>query len=255
LKSKELETAIMAAKKAGDYLKKEFGKPFKAEQKKDIFHSWVTEIDKEAEKIIRKELEKEFPLIGFIGEESKADYKPAGNWVVDPIDGTHNYMRKIPIFGVSIALEKNEEITLGVVYLPMLNELYYAEKGKGAFKNDKKINVSNIKGNLNSIIAIPNYFIQQTINEEKKIQNTVSHFPKTRTFGSLVFGGTALSSGKIEAIVHPYANYWDLAASKIILEESGGKATDWQGKPYSKNTKKIVFSNNLIHEMLLNKLK
>lgn len=142
IESKNLDIAIKAAKDAGEIVAKYFEDTFEASFKDD--GSIVTQADKEAEDVIIERINAEFPEDGFYGEESGvSNEKSERTWYIDPIDGTTNFANGLPIFAISIALEKGGEIVSSVVYNPITNSMYYAEKGKGAYYNDKKIKVSD----------------------------------------------------------------------------------------------------------------
>src|SRR6056297_3496811 len=138
------KTALKAAKKAGQYILKNFHQVKKKDIKtKDNFAGLATKIDKTAEKIIKKIIIEKYPDHNILGEESGQSHKNSDyTWVIDPLDGTHNYLMGNPLFCTAIALTYKNEVILGVIYAPYLKELYWAEKGKGAYLNDKKIKVS-----------------------------------------------------------------------------------------------------------------
>jgi histidinol-phosphatase len=185
-----------------------------------------------------------------LGEEEGGTAVSAGRcWIIDPIDGTYNYARGVPIFATLLALEINREIVLGVVNAPAMQETYWAEKGGGAFKNGLPIHVSNISDLAQSQLNFgdPARILKAGLWEgfSQIIQKT----RRQRGFGDYLSFGTVFE-GKAEATIEINVQLWDLAPMKIIAEESGGKYTDLEGKPtFSKGS--CLVSNGLVHDEML----
>jgi myo-inositol-1(or 4)-monophosphatase len=243
------QTAIKAAKEAGKVLMKYYGKILSVKSKDA--RSLVTNADLEAEQAIFKIIKKKFPDHSILSEEDgfidkKSDYK----WIIDPLDGTHNYAYKIPIFGVSIALEHKKEIILGVIYFPCTDELLVAEKGKGSFLNNKKIKVSN-RNLKNSIITYNTDFHINKRQTLRHLSNLANKVFRIRVFGAAVFDLALITKGSIEALIAPTTNPWDIAAGFLILEEAEGKITDFKGKKWTPYIKEFIASNKKIHNDLL----
>ena len=222
------QTAIKAAKEAGKIQLKYFEKNVKKTRKKD--NSFVTKADVECTKIIRKIILKQFPKHNILDEElgnmnKKSDYK----WIVDPIDGTHNFIIDNPLFGASIALQHKKEVVLGVVYMPILKKLYYAEKGKGAFCNGKRIKVSN-KKDPRKVLCVFDAKLRgntdQKINLLRKLAKMLWRF---RVFGAAVYHNILVAEGKADLNIDHESHPWDHSAVLLMVEEAGGKVTDFNG--------------------------
>tara|TARA_Y100000310_G_scaffold70474_1_gene66150 strand:- start:9375 stop:10127 length:753 start_codon:yes stop_codon:yes gene_type:complete len=246
--------AIKAAKGAGKILMKNFGK-VKSVRVKDQ-ESYVTNVDLESEKFIISTIREKYPDHDIVSEESgrlnkKSDYR----WYIDPLDGTHNYIHKLPMFGVSIGLEYKGKIILGVIFLPYFNELYVAEKGKGAFLNGKKIKVSNKKMLKKSFIItdlVLRYLPEKKIDMLNKLKGSVYDI---RVLGSAVYGYTSVAKGNADAYITIYTYPWDVAAGALIVEEASGKVTDFKGNGWDANTGKFISSNKKIHDQLVKVLR
>ena len=251
-KNKFLDVAIKATKKAEEIILKYYKEDIKTNVKSDS--SPVTKADVEAEKIIIGTIQKKFPSHNFLGEESMKDIKEKDYlWIIDPIDGTTNYIRKIPLFATQIALMKNGEIVLGVSNAPVLKELMYAEKGKGAYLNNSKMRVSSIKELINSYMIFGGiqYFKQQGL-----LKNLVSLVENTRGHRGIgdCWSYHLLAQGKADVMIEAQVKIWDIAALKIIVEESGGRMTDIQGEEINLSTHSILATNGRLHRTVLNYL-
>lgn len=237
----------------GKYLKENFKKNIKVDVKgyKDL----VTEVDYKCEEIIIKEIEKRFPSHSILSEEKgfidkNSEYK----WILDPLDGTINFARGIPMFGIIISLLHNNETIIGVVYLPMLDEIYYAQKNNGAYLNDIRINVSDTSNLEEAIISIGDFNIGKDDEMKKKdnieIFNIINRFSqytmRTKCFGAASVDLCFVASGKTDALFYAFCNPWDVLAGELILKESGGEIT------YMGNNN--IYSNKNLHENIVNKL-
>ncbi len=245
-----LSVALKAVKKAGREIMKQYKNELIITNKKD--NSPVTNVDISAEKIIIKTIKKSFPKHGFLGEElgsenNKSEYK----WIIDPIDGTKNFIRKIPLFGTQLALMKDNEIILGVSYAPAIKELIYAAKGKGAYLNGKKISVSNIKLVNESYVS---YGGLNLFNKHKLIPNLLSLISECkgrRGFGDF-WSYHLLAMGKIDIFIEPETKIWDIAAVSLIVNEAGGKVTDIKCNKVNIKTTSIIATNGLLHKKIMN---
>ena len=179
-------------------------------------------------------------------EDNKSDYK----WVIDPIDGTHNFLHEISIFGTSIALEYKNEVILGVLYFPTLNLTAVAEKNKGAFLNGKGIKVST-KNSLEHSFILSEFSYANRKGKidflEKLIRKTID----VRNFGCAIYNLLLIASGKCDGYVILSTNEWDVAAGFLLVEEAGGKITDLQGKKWGFHQNKYVVSNGKVHNEIL----
>ena len=247
---------IKMARQAGAILGDNFGKPLTIKSKGDW--SLVTDIDIQAEKKIIELIRKNFPEDDILSEEDEAVGPDPGaissgrgfRWVIDPLDGTHNYVKKIPIFGTSIALEFNQEVVLGVIYMPLAREFYFAEKGKGTYCNDEKIEVS--KRPLNQATML----YDSTIRYSKKLMLESLGKIADKVFNIRMLGSTArslsyLAEGKVDLEIEFSDKPWDFAAGLLLVEEAGGRATDLKGGKWSTRSSGYIASNGLVHDEVL----
>ncbi len=251
------KAAIEVALEAGQLLKKGFNSHYKISNKEGI-QNLVTEYDMRSEKFIIEELKKRFPDSGFLAEEEGAFGKSEFKWIIDPLDGTVNFAHKIPFFCVSIALEKKSEIVLGVIYSPMLDELFVGEKDQGAWLGNKKLEVTKT-----SILEKAFLSTGFPYNLKDNPENCIDQFMKflklglpVRRIGSAALDMAYLAAGRYDGFWETNLGPWDCAAGKIIVEEAGGKITAWNGEPFtlsSYNT--LVASNGKLHDKLLKILK
>ena len=249
--NKYLSTAIKASRKAEKIILNYFDRKYDVQNKKD--GSPVTIADQKAEEMIIETISKVFPDHGFIGEET-GEKKSEFQWIIDPIDGTKNFIRNLPYFGIEIALMKENEFILGVSNAPMLNEFMYAYKGEGAFLNDKPVQVSSKNSIQNSYISYGNikYFIQKEyIKPLLSLSEDAHHH---RGFGDF-WSYHLLAQGKIDIMIEAGTKIWDVAACKVIIEEAGGKMTDINGNNLTKNSESTLASNGILHNDILEYLK
>lgn len=243
------EFAIETARKAGALLKENVGKVGRIEFKGAV--DIVTEVDRKSEDLIMAAIRKSFPGHGILTEESpelKQDspYK----WIIDPLDGTTNYSHGFPFFCVSIGFEEAGEVTFGVVYDPMLDELFTAEKGVGAALNGKKIKVSAIDDLGRSLLATG--FPYDLRASKDNNLNFFSEFAvkaqAIRRAGSAALDLCYLASGRFDGYWEMKLRPWDVAAGALIAGEAGGQVTDFSGGPFSIYGKECLATNGLIHE-------
>ncbi len=244
------QIAIKAAKEAGKIHLRYFGKYIRKEKKKG--NSYFTKADIESSVKIKDIITSHFPEHSIIDEELGKDKKNSDyRWIVDPLDGTHNFMIGNPIFGVSIALEHKKEIILGVVYMPTLNRLYYAEKGKGAYCNGKRIKVNNEKKLRNSIAIFDSKLRDKAkikLNILEKIAKVVW---RIRIYGAAIYHNLLVAEGKVGLNIDFNSNPWDHSAALLIVEEAGGKVTTLKGKKWNAYTKDYIASNGKLHDKVL----
>jgi histidinol-phosphatase len=244
-----LTVAIEAVKAAEKVIKKYYSKDIRFTLKSD--QSPVTIADKEAEEVIKTVITKAFPEHTFLGEEfGTSNVNSEYLWIIDPIDGTKHYTRQIPLFATQLALMKGDKIILGISNAPGMNELIYAEKGKGAYLNNNKISVSTISEIENSYMSFGGigYFHKHNLMDNliRIEKNTQGH----RGIGDF-WSYHLLSSGKIEIMIEAETKVWDIAAASTIVEEAGGKVTDIKGNPVNRTTNSIVATNGLVHDKVL----
>jgi len=246
------KTAIKAAREAGRILLDNFGRIKKVEVKKrgDL----VTNVDVEAEEKIIKIINGKYPEHFILSEESKelkgnSDYR----WIIDPLDGTHNYVRGIEIFGVSIALEHKGSIILGVIYMPCSDELYFAERGEGAYLNGERIKVS--RRGLSQALLV--YDSNIKLGKEHVVKGLDMLARKTfalRMFGSSVRTLSYIAEGKADIFIDYHHGPWDFSAGALLVEEAGGKLSDIYGNPWSPWVRGYIASNGVVHEEVVKTL-
>jgi myo-inositol-1(or 4)-monophosphatase len=259
-----LTVAVEAAKEAGRFLKFNLGKVKEIHRKIGQETNLVTEIDRQSEELIINILKRRYPHHDFLAEESgssqshgKGERKAEYRWIIDPLDGTTNYTHHFPCFAVSIALEKKGELVLGVVYDPNLDELFTAEKGKGASVNGKKISVSKADALIRSLLVtgFP-YNIRE--NPDRAIEHFINFLKEAqaiRRMGSAAIDLAYIAAGRIDGFWEVSLAPWDKAAGALLVEEAGGKVTDFLGNPHSIYQKPLLASNGLIHEEMIRVLK
>ncbi|HLC61770.1 MAG TPA: inositol monophosphatase [Candidatus Nanoarchaeia archaeon] len=247
--SKEKKVLLQAANSAGKVMLKYFGRNQDVEKK--FNKSLVSKADLEANKVIIQTIKKNFPAHNIFSEETgfednDSDYK----WVIDPIDGTHNFLRGIPIFGVSIALEHRDEVVLGVLHFPVLKLTASAEKGKGAFLNGKRLKVSSNSDLSYSFILYE--FVSATRHKSIEFLKRIAHETlDIRNFGSAIYELILVASGQCDAYVIFSTNEWDIAAGMLLIQEAGGKITDLKGNDCNPSEGSFIMSNGKIHGSLL----
>jgi myo-inositol-1(or 4)-monophosphatase len=245
----ETHAAIGAARAAGELLLARSGRARDIHLKsaKDP----VTEVDVAAERCIRRILGRQFPRIGFVGEEGSLAEGPDGRWIVDPIDGTMAFVADLPFFSVLIALERQGVVTSSVTYVPRLDECFVAEKRRGAWLNGRRIRVSSRKRLVECIIALwhdDSVWSNPALRE--RIATLALRVRNVRIFGA----GYALANvaaGRLDAYWEQSAKPWDIAAGSLLVEEAGGRVTDGRGRPLDLNQPTILASNGHSHRQLV----
>jgi myo-inositol-1(or 4)-monophosphatase len=244
--------AVQAARKAGFVLKTRLGKKRKVGYKGVV--NLVTEMDILAEKIIVSEIRKHFPDHSILAEERTATCQESDyRWVIDPLDGTTNYAHGFPIFCVSIALTKNNEPILGVVYDPTRDELFVAEKSKGARLNGRRLHVSPESDLSRSLLAtgFP-YDIRETrINNFDHFHNFAIRAQAVRRAGSAALDLCYVAAGRFDGFWEMKLAPWDLAAGSLMVSEAGGTVTDFLGRHIGLDGKHVLATNGRIHRTML----
>ena len=246
-----LTTAIEIARAAGGLLLPIFERRVRVEYKDEV--DIVTEADRASERLIVERLRAHFPDHAIVAEEggSHASDSPYC-WYVDPVDGTTNFAHSFPFFCVSIGLERAGEGVVGVVYDPIRDELFTAERGAGAWLNNRPIRVSSIAALSHSLLGTG--FPARRRHENPNIHfyyqlNMVSH--GVRRAGSAALDLCYVACGRMDAFWEFHLNPWDVAAGMVLVSEAGGRVTDMRGGPYSLSSETLVASNGLIHPELV----
>ncbi|MCM8798931.1 MAG: inositol monophosphatase [Candidatus Omnitrophica bacterium] len=242
------EVAIISAKEAGRILRENFGKVKIIKTKGNT--QLVSNVDLEAERVIIETIKKYFPAHSILSEENPRLNQSEYTWIIDPLDGTHNFVKNIPIFGTSIALAYKDEVILGVIYFPLDNRLYWTEKGKGAYLHDKRLKVSN--RDLPSATCVYDSSIRYNPAEMSLVLKNLS----TKVFNIRMFGSTAehlcmLAEGRIELDIEFNDKPWDFAAGALLVKEAEGEFTDFAGNPWSLKMPNYLASNGIFHRKVL----
>jgi histidinol-phosphatase len=246
-----LSAAIDAAKAAGEIALRYFRTNLSVETKAD--RTPVTRADRECEAKIIETLSARFPEYGFLGEEQgERPGKCNVRWIVDPIDGTKNFIRGIPFFATLIALEEEGEVTTGVMYAPAINDLLYARKGQGAFANGQPVQVSAVSTLSEAMLIHGGLKDLQVRPCWQPFLRLVEATARQRGFGDAL-GHSVVICGHAEVALEPEIKPWDVAATKIIVTEAGGRFSDFAGTP-SIYTGSAVISNGLVHDTVINML-
>jgi histidinol-phosphatase len=250
--SPELEAAIAAAQSAGRLQRQRFRRRNRVDLKDD--DTPVTAVDRDSEAMIFEALERVVPGAGFLGEESTAGLEaasptPGVRWIVDPLDGTKKFVRGLPFFGPCIALEREGELVLGVMHLPLMRETAWAERGAGAFINGRAIHVSAQNHLDRAYVAYssePEFVRRGAGSVLERLMVGTYHHPGFLDLYSYV----ALAAGRVDAVVNIGEAPWDIAAARVLVEEAGGRLTDFTGSAtvYGGTT---LATNGYLHPELL----
>ena len=248
-----IDDVIQIAKEAGSLIREGFGTNFGIEFKTSE-SNLVTEIDKASEKLITEFIKKKYPTHGIIAEEggetkNRSEYV----WVVDPLDGTTNFAHGLPIFSVSIGVQKNGETIAGVVYDVMRDVAYSAELGSKAFANDKMISVSkndNLKRSV-LVTGFPYNIAENPDHALEKFSALTVASRAMRRLGSAAIDFCYVAQGVFDGFWEVWLNPWDMCAGKLIVEEAGGLVTDFSGKATDIFTKKVLATNGLVHKEMI----
>jgi len=245
--------AIRAAREAGALLARHIGKP-KTVQTKRSRIDLVTEIDRASERLIHTILHRATPTFGFLGEEQGERYAhTASRWIVDPLDGTNNFVHGLPLFGVSIGLEHEGKLVLGVVYDPIRRELFVATKGRGCTLNGARVRVSPTQTIAHGLLStgFSSTFLTHTqpyLGWFKAFQRQ-SH--GVRRIGSTVLSLAWVACGRLEGFYERDLWPWDVAAGMLLVQEAGGRISDIDGSSASVSDGRLVASNGHIHREML----
>ncbi len=253
-----LQIAKKLAHDAGKLALRYQAKGFKV-QTKDSRLNMVTDADKASEALIIKTIKKNFPDHEIISEESgttkgKSEYK----WIIDPIDGTTNFAHGVPIFAISIAVIKSGKPIIGIVEIPALGETFWAQEGKGAFLEEKRIHVSKVNSTKKSLLATGFPYDRGTPRYKKAMELHEKFYEPShgiRRMGAAAIDLCYVAAGRFDAYWEYGLKPWDIAAGKIILEEAGGMVTNMDGSKLDPKKESILASNGLLHQEMLQTIK
>jgi myo-inositol-1(or 4)-monophosphatase len=256
-----LNFAIETAREAGAILTDRLGRALQISNKGDI--DLVTEADLASEKLIIERIRSHYPRHAILAEESgasdgvelvagKSDWK----WIIDPLDGTTNYAHGYPCFCVSIALERAGAIEIGVVYDPTRDEMFAAERGQGATLNGRRIRVSTIE-DLNSAMLCTGfpYNVRERPNFARDFANFTMEAQAVRRDGSAAIDLAYIACGRFDGFWEDGLRAWDVAAGLLLIEEAGGRVTNFNGGSLDIYTPKVLASNALVHEAMMKVLR
>ncbi len=255
LNSPQINIITKACVKASKPLIRDFGEIENLQVSSKGPGDFVTSADKRTEKIIIEELQKAHPDYGIITEESGIINKKNTNnrWIIDPIDGTTNFLNGIPQFAISIGYEEENEIKCGVIFDPIKNEMFCAEKGNGAYLNNSRIRVSNKKKLKDALLVTGGPRQSSKIKEEIfsefiKVSNSI--LSPVRKFGSAALDVAYVACGRFDGYWQRELNYWDIAAGLVILKEAGGLVNFFEKDNEASLKRNILASNSNIHDEL-----
>lgn len=251
LKSAVINVMEMAAQKAGRKLNRDFGEVEQLQVSRKGPAGFVSSADLKAEKILKEELFKARPNIAFLleeeGEVNLGD--GSGRWIVDPLNGTTNFLHGLPHFCISIALEQNGEITAALIYNPITDDTFWAEKGRGAFLNDMKIRVSARRDMQYCLLstATPSHGTPDHKLFNHHLDAIAGEVSGIRHSGSVALDLAYVAAGKYDGMWQAHLNKWDMAAGLLMVREAGGSVTTFDGKNKAYETGEMLATNNLIH--------
>ena len=233
---------------AGQILMDNFDRVSKISKKPD--GTLVTNVDIEVEREIIAMIRNKFPEHGILTEESPEVKGISGyRWVIDPLDGTHNYIRGIDVFGISVCVMYLNKPAIAIINLPASSQLYYCEKGSGAYLNGEKISVSG-KNLKESCVTHNSNFRRDSEKMIKGFKKLAEHVFNIRMFGACVRDLTLVAEGRVEADIEYNIKPWDIYGGALMVEEAGGRVTDFGGEPWYLSGGPYIASNGLIHEEL-----
>jgi len=247
-----LDTAVRAALAAGELHREKFGSEYRVDFKGE--KNLVTEVDRASEEVIIDVLRKAYPGCDILAEESgPAAQGSPFRWIVDPLDGTTNYAHGFPWFAVSIALETEGKVRVGVIYHPMMNELFTAVLGEGARLNGRVISVSRRRP-LGECLLATGFPYDRTRTNENNFRNFIEFqlaARGVRRAGAAALDLAYVAAGRLDGYWECKLHPWDVAAGKLLVEEAGGSVTNHAGEPYVLTDHRILASNGLVHREML----
>ena len=252
--SPKINLIIKICMKASRSLIRDFGEIENLQVSSKAPGDFVTSADKRTEKIIIGELQKAYPDYGIISEEIGIinETNTKNRWIIDPIDGTMNFLNGVPQFAISIGYEEEGEIICGVIFNPISNEMFCAEKGNGAFLNNSRIRVSKKKNIKDALIVTGGPKQSSKIKDKifKEYINVSSNVSNVRKLGSAALDMAWVSCGRFDGYWQRELNYWDIAAGIIIIKEAGGFIDFFEQDKSTPMKKNVLASNSLIHNEL-----
>ena len=256
-KSNELQAAIRAARAAGAITLEKFGTLSHLEIKAKEFKDFVTDVDKACEAAISSIITESFPQDSMLCEEGTVIKGISGrSWIVDPLDGTLNFIHSFPVYSISIALcDSHNELLIGVVYQPLLQELFTAERGQGAFLNEKKITISSRTDKESFLMATGLPFSEYSYLDSSlgMLRDIIHDSAGIRRAGSAAIDLAYTACGRFDGFWEYKLMPWDFAAGVLLVREAGGVVTDFSGKEDVFQGQSIIAGNSITHPLILQK--
>lgn len=245
------QVALEAALAAGDILRASFGRVETVRYKGEV--DIVTEIDERSEQAVVQIIRDRFPHHRVLAEEGTVGGDdPMFRWIIDPLDGTTNYAHGLPFFCVSIALEAWGELVLGAVYDPLRDEMFLAQRGRGATLNGRPLSVSSNERLIESLLATGFPYNRANLPRALRYFAELSRRSRAvRRLGSAALDAAYVAAGRLDGYFEAYVNPWDVGAGVLLVTEAGGRVTSFAGQPFSFEHGEIVATNGAIHEALL----
>ncbi len=244
------QVAFLAAREAGKILRRDFPKNKEVRFKED--HSIVTKTDLEADRVILNIIRHAFPVHAIISEESGGALGRDYTWLIDPLDGTTNFVRRVPLFSVSFALLFRGSPILSVVFNPVLDEFYFAQIGRGAFLNDRRIIPSTVRElSISVILFNKGRGARNFLRWLSLLRRVGRHIPTIRAFGSANLEACQVARGTFEGYINLGSSSWDLIPSSCIIRESGGRISNIEGGTFNFGSSTLLATNGKIHNKIL----
>ncbi len=252
-----IKIAKEAARAAGEILRRHYGQLEPGAVRQKAVNDFISYVDEQSEAEIISHIKKTYPDHSFLAEESGLQRQNSKyQWIIDPLDGTTNYIHQIPVFAVSIALKYGDDLILGVIYNPLSDELFWAEEGQGAFLNEQPIQVTD-KGDLaQSLIATGFPFKAKHLLPEylDAFAGIFKDCRGMRRLGAAAIDLAYVAAGRFDGFWEIGLSPWDVAAGAVIVREAGGHVSDFWNQSYFLHNNYIVASNGKIHKDLLNRV-
>jgi myo-inositol-1(or 4)-monophosphatase len=252
-----LNVAIEAAQIAGRFLKERVGTVRAVETKEGEERNLVSEIDRGSERMIIDRIKRQYPDHGILAEESGRSGTSDYVWVIDPLDGTTNFLHGLPIFCVTIGIQFRGEVIAGVIYDPNTGELFTAERGSGAFLNGSRMKVSSADEMIHSLL-VTGFPYNIAANPDHAVEHFVHFLMRARgirRLGSAALDLAYVAAGRFDGFWEVNLNPWDMAAGVLCVSEAGGRVTDFVGRPHTIDRQQVVASNGRVHEAMLGVLR
>ena len=243
-----VNVAVKAARAAGNIILRNLNRVEGLAVEEKSRHDYVSEVDKMAEAEIIKELRRAYPNHGFLGEESGQKGKSDKVWIIDPLDGTHNYLRGFPHFCVSIAFRDHGDLVYGVVYDPLRDEMFTASKGDGAFLNDRRIRVTK-RETLQGALLCTGFPYRQRRHLGAQLDMTralLGEAEDIRRTGSAALDLAYVAAGRLDGYFETGLYPWDMAAGVLLVREAGGQCSDFAGKAGMPENGNLIAGNHFV---------